>query len=148
MMAAGEKTTFSVGDLAARSGCKVETVRYYEKTGLMPEPPRSEGGHRIYSLEQLKRLFFIRRSRNLGFSIEQVKELLRFVDEPDHTCGEVRAMAVQQVQAAQDKIDDLKRLQKALNTMAARCKGGRYKAEECPIIDALFEGVENIVASG
>jgi MerR family mercuric resistance operon transcriptional regulator len=88
------------------------------------------------------------RSRDLGFSIEQVKELLRFVDEPDHTCSEVRAMAVLQVQAAQDKIDDLKRLQKALNTMAARCKGGRYKAEECPIIDALFEGVENIVASG
>ncbi len=141
-MAAGKKTSFTVGDLATQSGCKVETVRYYEKTGLMPNPPRTAGGHRIYSLEHLKRLIFIRRSRDLGFSIEQVKELLRFVDEPDHTCGEVRGMAMLQARAVQEKIDNLKRLQKALNEMAARCKGGRYKIEDCPIVDALFEGVE------
>lgn len=140
-MATGKKTSFTVGDLATQSGCTVETVRYYEKTGLMPNPPRTAGGHRIYSLEHLKRLIFIRRSRDLGFSIEQVKALLRFVDEPDHTCGEVRGMAILQAQAVQEKIDDLKRLQKALNEMAARCKGGRYKIEDCPIVDALFEGV-------
>ncbi|MEN8108710.1 MAG: helix-turn-helix domain-containing protein [Pseudomonadota bacterium] len=143
-MTIGQKTAFSVGDLATRSGCKVETVRYYEKTGLMPDPPRTEGGHRIYSLDHLKRLFFIRRSRELGFSIEQVKELLRFVDEPDHTCGEVRGMAMLQARAVQDKIDDLKRLQKALNEMAARCKGARYKIEYCPIVDALFEGIDRV----
>jgi MerR family mercuric resistance operon transcriptional regulator len=137
-----QKTDFTVGDLATQSGCKVETVRYYEKTGLMPDPPRTEGGHRIYSLEHLKRLFFIRRSRDLGFTIEQVKELLRFVDESDHTCGEVRGMAMLQARVAQEKIDDLKRLQKALNEMAARCKGGRYKVEDCPIVDALFKGVD------
>lgn len=141
-MAGRGKTGFTVGDLATRSGCKVETVRYYEKTGLMPDPPRTEGGHRIYSLEHLKRLFFIRRSRDLGFSIEQVKELLRFVDEPDHTCGEVRGMAMLQARAVQEKIDDLKKLQKALNEMAARCKGGRYTVEDCPIVDALFEGMD------
>ncbi len=140
-MAMGRKKDFSVGELATQSGCKVETVRYYEKTGLMPDPPRTEGGHRIYSLAHLKRLFFIRRSRELGFSIEQVKELLRFVDEPDHTCGEVRSMALLQARAAQEKIDDLKKLQKALNEMATRCKGGRYKVEDCPIIDALYAGV-------
>jgi len=139
-MTIGGKTEFTVGDLATKSGCKVETVRYYEKTGLMPDPPRTEGGHRIYSFEHLKRLFFIRRSRALGFPIEQVKELLRFVDEPDHTCGEVRGMAMLQARAVQEKIDDLKKLQKALNEMAARCKGGRYTLEDCPIVDALFEG--------
>ena len=141
-MSGGRKTSFTVGDLATRSGCKVETVRYYEKTGLMPDPPRTKGGHRIYSLAHLKRLFFIRRSRDLGFSIEQVKELLRFVDEPDHTCGEVRDMAMLHARAVQEKINDLKRLQKALNEMAARCKGEGYKIEDCPIVDALFEDMD------
>ena len=141
-MADESTKSFSVGNLAAKSGCKVETVRYYEKTGLMPDPPRTEGGHRIYSLAHLKRLFFIRRSRNLGFPIEQVKELLRFVDEPDHTCGEVRGMAMLQARAVQEKIEDLQKLQKALNEMAARCKGGRYTIEDCPIVDALFEGMD------
>lgn len=138
-MTTGKKTSFSVGDLAIQGGYKVETVRYYEKVGLMPDPPRTEGGHRIYSLDHLKRLFFIRRSRELGFTIEQVKELLRFIDEPDHTCGEVRGMAMSQARSVQENIDDLKRLQKALNEMAARCKGGRYDIEDCPIVDALFE---------
>lgn len=134
----GEKV-FSVGELAAAGDCKVETVRYYEKIGLMPEPPRTEGGHRLYSLDLLKRLTFIRRSRELGFPIEQIRELLRFVDEPGHTCGEVKGMAILQARAIQEKIDDLKRLQKALNNMAARCKGKNYALEDCPIIDALFD---------
>lgn len=134
-----EQSRYSVGDLAAACECRVETVRYYEKTGLMPEPPRSSGGHRVYSLDHLKRLVFIRRSRELGFTIEQVSELLRFVDEPGHSCGEVKAMAMLQVRSIQEKIDDLKRLQKALNNMAARCKGRSYNIEDCPIIDALFE---------
>ncbi|MBV2137097.1 MAG: helix-turn-helix domain-containing protein [Candidatus Thiodiazotropha sp. (ex Ctena orbiculata)] len=134
----GERV-YSVGELSAAGGCKVETVRYYEKIGLMPEPPRTEGGHRLYSLDLLKRLTFIRRSRELGFPIEQIRELLRFVDEPGHTCDEVKGMAMLQARAVQEKIDDLKRLQKALNGMAARCKGKGYALEDCPIIDALFD---------
>ena len=141
-MKLSDKTTYTVGDLATACGCKAETVRYYEKTGLMPDPPRTEGGHRIYSINLLKRLVFIRRSRDLGFSIEQVGELLRFVDEPGHSCGEVKAMAMLQARAVQEKMKDLKRLQKALNEMAARCKGGSYQVEECPIIDALFDDTD------
>jgi MerR family transcriptional regulator, mercuric resistance operon regulatory protein len=133
------KSSYTVGDLAAACGCTVETVRYYEKTALMPDPPRTEGGHRIYSLELLKRLTFIRRSRDLGFSIDQISELLCFVDEPGHSCGEVKGMALLHARDIQSKIDDLNRLQKALNEMAAHCKGGRYQVEDCPIIDALFE---------
>jgi MerR family mercuric resistance operon transcriptional regulator len=131
---------YSVGELAAAGSCKVETVRYYEKIGLMPEPPRTEGGHRLYSLDLLKRLTFIRRSRALGFPIEQIRGLLHFVDEPGHTCGEVKDMAILQARAVQEKIDDLKRLQKALNDMAARCKGKSYALKDCPIIDALYDG--------
>lgn len=135
------KSTFTIGNLAAACGCLVETVRYYEKTGLMPDPPRTGGGHRVYSLDMKKRLVFIRRSRELGFTIEQVSELLSFVDEPDHTCDEVRGVAMLQAQSVQEKIDDLKRLQKALIEMAERCKGGRYMVEDCPIINALYAGV-------
>lgn len=138
-MAISGKRGFSVGELATASGCKVETVRYYEKIGLMPEPPRTTGGHRLYSLNLLKRLTFIRRSRELGFPIEQIRELLRFIDEPGHTCSEVNEMAMLHTRAVQEKIDDLKRLQKALNDMAARCKGKGYALEDCPIIDALFD---------
>ena len=139
-MAEADNRVYSVGELAAAGGCKVETVRYYEKVGLMPEPPRTEGGHRLYSLDLLKRLTFIRCSRELGFSIEQIRGLLRFVDEPGHTCGEVKGMAMLQARAVQEKIDDLKRLQKALNAMAARCKGKDYALKDCPIIDALYDG--------
>lgn len=133
------KKPFSVGQMAEQTGCKVETVRYYEKEGLMPQPPRTEGGHRQYDRNHLKRLYFIRRSRELGFSIEQVRELLQYVDEPDHSCGEVRAMTVKQAREVQGKIDDLKRLQKALNDMSAKCSSRTFSIEDCPIIDALFE---------
>lgn len=134
-------TQFSIGQLARQVKCKVETVHYYEKSGLMPEPPRTEGGHRIYALSHIKRLNFIRRCRELGFSIKQIKELLRFIDEPDHYCGEVKAMAMLQAREVQQKIDDLNRLKFALNEMVGRCKGSGYSIDDCPIIDALY--IEN-----
>ncbi len=133
------ETAFSVGELASRAGSNVETVRYYEKAGLMPEPPRTEGGHRLYSYSHLKRLFFIRRSRELGFPVKQVRELLKLIDEPHHTCGEVKALALLQAQEVQRKIADLKRLQTALNEISVKCKGESYSIDNCPIIDALFD---------
>lgn len=133
------KSEFSMGQLAARAGSKVETVRYYEKAGLMPEPPRTAGGHRMYSRAHLKRLVLIHRSRKLGFPIEQVRELLKLIDELHHTCGEVKALAVLQAREVKRKIDDLERLRRALNQMAAQCAGGGYSTDDCPIIDALFE---------
>ncbi len=130
--------SFSIGQLAKQTRCKVETVHYYEKKGLMPEPPRTEGGHRLYAIQHVKRLNFIRRSRELGFSIEQIKELLRFIDEPDHYCGEIKAMAMQQARAVQQKIDDLERLKIGLNQMVSQCKGQGYSVDDCPIIEALY----------
>ena len=129
---------YSIGQLAKESGCKVETVHYYEKIGLMPEPPRTEGGHRVFALSHVKRLNFIRRSRELGFKIEQIKDLLKFIDEPNHYCGEVRAIAMLQARAVQEKIDDLQRLQLALNEMVIKCKGSNNSIDDCPIVDALF----------
>jgi MerR family transcriptional regulator, mercuric resistance operon regulatory protein len=136
-----QTSSYSVGKLAKQTNCKVETVHYYEKTGLMPEPPRTDGGHRIYALSHVKRLNFIRRSRELGFSIEQIKELLKFIDEPNHYCGEVKGMAMLQAREVQQKIDDLQRLNLALNKIVSQCKGGSYSIDDCPIVDALY--VEN-----
>ncbi len=105
----------------------------------MPTPSRTEGGHRFYVFEHLKRLVFIRRSRELGFSIEQIKELLKLVDEPSHTCGEVKALTMLQAREVQKKISDLKKLQKALHSISASCKGGNYSVENCPIVNALYQ---------
>lgn len=132
--------SLSVGKLAGLAGCKVETVRYYEKAGLMPEPERTAGGHRLYSKGHLKRLYFIRRSRELGFSIAQIRELLGMIDEPDHTCGEIKAIAWDQAREVQRKIEDLQRLKKVLNEITAKCSGGQYTIEDCPIVEALFAG--------
>jgi MerR family mercuric resistance operon transcriptional regulator len=129
---------FTIGQLATQISCKVETVHYYEKSGLMPNPPRTTGGHRIYDLKHAKRLKFIRRSRELGFSIAQIKTLLRFIDEPNHSCGEVKTVATAQAREVQQKIDDLKRLKSALDKMVSQCKGESYPANDCPIIDALY----------
>ena len=135
-------TLFTIGKLAKKARCKVETVHYYEKIGLMPEPPRTEGGHRIYNASHAKRLHFIRRNRELGFKIEQIKELLKFIDEPNHYCGEVKAMAMLQAREVQQKIDDLERLKLALTSMISQCKGSGYSIDNCPIIDALYLDAE------
>ncbi len=128
----------TMGVLAAKTGCKVETVRYYEKMGLMPEPPRSEGGHRLYAREHVKRLIFIRRCRDLDFNIEQVKYLLSFIDEPEHTCGEVREMTIKHVKEIRLKIKNLMRLEKSLKLMVGKCDEAGCSAELCPIIEVLY----------
>lgn len=130
--------TFTVGQLARQANCKAETLYYYERSGLMPAPPRSPGGHRIYDLDHAKRLKFIRRCRELGFSLDQIRTLLSFIDEPDHSCGEVKAVAIAQSSEVQEKIDDLIRLKQALDMMVIQCKGSNYPIEKCPIIDALY----------
>ncbi len=112
----------------------IETVRYYERVGLLPEPPRSEGGHRLYAREHLDRLAFIRRSRELGFTLEAVRNLLGLV-EGGHSCGEIRDAALAHVKDIRRKIADLRRMERTLSETAARCEGGA--APECPIIEVL-----------
>jgi MerR family mercuric resistance operon transcriptional regulator len=128
---------YSIGQLATAAGCTVETIHFYEKKGLMPQVPRSPGGHRQYHRQHLKRLQFIRRCRQLGFSTRQITDLLKFIDEPGHFCGEVKAMAMQQARTVQDKIEELQSLQEALFSMANRCQGGAYSIDDCPIIASL-----------
>ena len=124
-----------IGKLSRRGGCKIETIRYYERVGLVPEPPRTEGGHRLYDDGHLRRLVFIRRSRDLGFSIEEVRGLLSLVDGGEYTCGEVKEITVEHLRTIRKKIADLRRLEKTLAEISAKCEGGAVP--ECPVIDAL-----------
>ena len=119
------------------SGVKIETIRFYERVGILPRAPRSAGRHRIYDRNLLKRLVFVRRSRELGFSLEEIRDLLRLVDGECHTCAEVKALTLEHLADVQRKIADLSRLKRTLTQVAAKCRGGRVP--DCPIIDTLFE---------
>ena len=125
------------GELAQRSSCNVETVRFYEKRGLLQAPPRTAGGHRDYAPEHLSRLTFIRRSRELGFTLDEVRGLLGLVDGGDWTCAEVRAMTLEHLAEVRRKIADLRKMAQILKDMAEQCDGGAVP--ECPIVDALLQ---------
>jgi MerR family transcriptional regulator, mercuric resistance operon regulatory protein len=124
------------GALAAETGCHIETIRYYERIGMLPPPPRSEGGHRLYGPDLVSRLQFVRRARDLGFALEEIRELLGLIDGGNYTCAQIEGIALAHVEEIRRKIADLTRLKKTLAAMAAQCSGGEIPA--CPIVDALF----------
>ncbi len=126
----------SIGALSRRTGCNVETIRYYERIRLMPPPSRTAGGHRSYGSVQQRRLGFIRRCRELGFSIEEIRVLLGLVDGGDYTCGEVKAVTDRHIDDVRRKIADLNKLKRTLEKIGAACAGG--KVPQCPVIDALY----------
>ena len=128
-----------IGELSRHTGCNIETIRYYERIGLLPPPPRTEGGHRLYADEHLKRLTFIRRSRELGFTLREVRGLLELVDGGDFTCEEVRVLTLEHLSEVRQKVADLRKLERVLKTMAAQCSGGNVP--ECPIVEALYGDV-------
>jgi MerR family mercuric resistance operon transcriptional regulator len=134
---AGRTRDFPIGALAGESGVNIETIRYYEKIGVMPTPARSAGGYRLYTAEHLKRLTFIRRGRELGFTLDELRGLLRLVDGHTYTCAEVRALTLDHVADIRRKIADLKRLERVMTNISSRCSGKHIP--DCPIIDALFQ---------
>lgn len=132
-MKKGEK--IGIGELSKRTDVKIETIRYYEREKLLPEPPRTAGGHRFYSDEHIKQLTFIRRSRQLGFSMEEIRELLVLVEGKTYTCGEVKELTLEHAKSVRQKIADLKRMEATLHDIASQCSGD--STPECPIIDTL-----------
>lgn len=126
----------TIGGLSKQTGCHIETIRYYERIGILSKPPRSEAGHRLYEREQIKRLVFIRRSRELGFSLDEIRTLLQLVDGKQYTCQEVKIVTDRHLEDVKKKISDLRKLQKTLGEISSRCEGGLVP--DCPIIDALF----------
>ena len=126
----------AIGTLAKHTGTNVETIRYYERLGLWAAPGRSDSGYRLYGTEHLKRLNFIRRARLLGFSISEVRTLLRLADERKRPCPEVRVVAEAHLADVRSKIADLKAMERVLKETVARCADGA--GSHCPLIDALY----------
>ena len=123
--------------MARATGCNLETIRYYEKIGIMPDPPRNTKGYRSYDDAHVRRLKFVMRSRDVGFTLEEVRGLLGLVDEQSRTCAEVQVIAEDHLTDVRAKIADLKRIERVLSDTVARCTGDA--APECAVIDALLE---------
>ncbi|WP_188053867.1 MerR family transcriptional regulator [Sphingosinithalassobacter sp. CS137] len=125
----------TIGRLAKATGTKVETVRWYEKVGLIDPPGRTDANYRVYSDRDLARLSFIRRARNLGFSLDQVRALIEISDQRDRDCGTVDALAGGHLEEIDRKIADLTALRRELAEVVDSCRGGSIA--ECRILEAL-----------
>jgi DNA-binding transcriptional MerR regulator len=128
---------FSIGQLSARIGCKVQTIRYYEQIGLMPHPLRTHGNQRRYGKRHLERLGFIRHSRELGFPLEAIRELLNLADDPDSSCHSVDGIAKRQLREVESRILRLEALRQELERMIVQCRRG--KIAECRVIKVLAD---------
>lgn len=125
----------TIGDLAKATGTKVETIRYYERIGLLAAPGRTGGNYRAYAIKDLGRLSFIRRARDLGFALEQVRELLGLSDQKKRSCQAVDRIAREHLAEVDRKLADLKALRRELDSIISQC--GCDTIEECRIIEAL-----------
>ncbi|MFC7738077.1 helix-turn-helix domain-containing protein [Roseomonas sp. GCM10028921] len=127
--------SLGIGELARATGTKVETIRYYERIGILPAPPRTAGGYRSYGPGQLARLSFIRRARDLGFSLEQVRTLLGLADQRERSCEAVDAVAREHMAEVDRKLADLGALRRELASLIGQCSHGTVA--ECRILEAL-----------
>jgi MerR family mercuric resistance operon transcriptional regulator len=128
--------SLTIGQLAQRAQVNIETIRYYERRGLMPEPPRLESGYRQYCQDHVARIQFIRRAKELGFSLKEILGLLSLRVDPSTTCGDVKRKAEAKIVDIEEKIRDLQRMREALARLVASCKGDG-PSSECPILEAL-----------
>ncbi len=135
MIVHGSGKAMKRAQLARQTGCNLETIRYYEKISLMPDPPRTASGYRVYDESHVERLRFILRGRELGFSIDELRGLLSLVDQGTQTCAEVKLLTDQHLEDVRAKIKDLKRIEKVLAATAAQCSG--EQVPECPVLEAL-----------
>ena len=132
----GEATDLSVGGLARQTGVHLETVRYYETIAIVPPPPRNAAGHRRYGPIHVKRLTFVKRARELGFTLKEVRALLGLVDGGDYTCGEVHDLTLNHLHDVREKIADLQRMEVTLAEISDKCADGTIP--DCPVIETLF----------
>ena len=129
---------FSIGELSRLTGVNAETIRYYEKIGMLPIPPRSGSGRRIYGPTERRALAFVRRSRNLGFTLDEIRALLKLGGPDKAPCAQVRNIASLHLSDVRGKIADLRRLERVLAETIGKCSNGR--APRCPIIEVLDAG--------
>jgi MerR family mercuric resistance operon transcriptional regulator len=126
----------TIGQLAKKAGVNIETIRYYERRGLIPKPFRRESGYRQYTRHTLTRIQFIKRAKELGFSLREILELLSLRLDPDTTCGDIKKRAEIKIADIEEKIRILRRMKRALITLAMECKDSG-PAGECPILEVL-----------
>lgn len=128
--------TMTIGQLAKETGVGVETIRFYERRGLIEEPSRRESGYREYSDDVPARVDFIKRAKELGFSLKEISELLSLRMDPETTCGDLKNRADQKISDVEDRIQALQKIRKALKRLASTCTGVGPQSE-CPIVAAL-----------
>jgi MerR family mercuric resistance operon transcriptional regulator len=125
-----------IGSLSQRTGVNIETIRYYERIGVLRRPARSPAGHRRYSYDDLRRLGVVRRLRELGFSLDDARAFLDLAEAPHSDCGKVRSMAAVHLADVRAKIADLRRMERVLTAMVASCDRG--VTPSCPIVETLW----------
>ena len=129
--------SFTVGALADNAGVNLETVRYYEKIGLMPKPKRKGSRYRFYDENDLARLKFIIRAKELGFTLNEIKELLDLRIESKATCGDIKKIAGHKIVDIEQKIKDLQNIKKVLTKLIHQCVNEEISSDECPILEAI-----------
>jgi len=127
-----------IGELARLAGSNVETIRYYERKGLLPKPGRSEGNYRIYGIMHQERLTFIRHCRSLDMTLDEIRTLLRFKESPEENCGEVNRLLDEHIGHVVRRIGELQALEKQLLELRSRCPDNR-RASTCGILEGLSQ---------
>jgi len=136
----GRPGSITIGELSRRTGCNVETVRYYERIGVMPPAPRAASRYRLYDEADVRRLAFIRRARELGFTLTDVRQLLTLAPrQSEGPCAEARELATAHLAEVRGKIADLRAMERVLGYAVGQCAAGNSPA--CPVIEALAGGL-------
>ena len=125
-----------IGEVAERGGVNLQTIRYYEREKLLPEPPRLASGYRVYPDDTVKRVRFIKRAQEIGFTLAEIRELLAIRIDADRDSSEVRAIAQAKISDIEDKIQTLQRMKEALGRITDRCSGCR-PVSDCPILESI-----------
>lgn len=131
-----DRHTMRIGEAALSAGVNIRTLHYYERRGLLPPPARTAANYRLYRPEDVRRIRFIKRAQELGFTLEEIKELLDLSLDPSCTCGEVRDRTLVKIADIKAKIGSLRSMQKALENLVSACSG-RGSVAECPILESL-----------
>lgn len=133
------KSILTIGHLSQQTKCTVPTIRYYEEIGLLPQSERASNGHRFYRQEDIQRLLFIKRCRDFGFPIEQVRQLIQLLEDGERACVEVRDLAQSHLDELRKRIAEMRELEKTLNAYVCACNTGCVEGQtkDCSIIETL-----------
>lgn len=133
----------TIGNVAKQAGIGIETIRFYERTGLLDEPPRNSSGYRQYQPETIVKLRFIKKAKQLGFTLKEIEELMALRHKHDARCSDIKAQANEKISNIEERIRDLSKMKEALLALTCQCNDNE-PVSECPILTALEPGGENL----